>query len=1314
MEADLDGVAKNKLTPQINSCCTFVLDFIANFFPQDETTESVLKSVQFSTTGHSLGGWLSQISAFALKYLQFSSDRDIFELKGKDRFDIHPHCEAFDSPGAYQIIHKITSLKPFRRLKSQTQNFGLDISNFVFSPNAVNVVNQHIGNIFLLPWIPDMSVELVTPSTYLSITNLTYTKETHKMGLFVEQLKMNSNPRFTTIEQWVLIVFRNWDSSQHTHSHPVTKALGMVGTAIVKIFQNAASEYDDFFRSGMQVVVTNSHALKINTHSLGTQVKQVIEILKTVNIWKDYFGNSVKLPEKFNLVELECILKILDKSDNNFLVFSSTEDLTILQNCGILKQKINEISLQLGNFEAAQCLYSSARYIKELQDKFISLEFDCANNSIWKSHYAFRCVQLLELFCFKVSSFITEGKCGLSSRNCLILKFADITGLNWVPSELQYIFVDCSDCGEITEITKGSNSSKCQLVYITIDPNNNNDKFSLSISTATVPQILRQKVSLNGVNVELGVLVGPVSNYNDLLNCLLNEPAKLNLILQKNAIEKLELGSKLPSIHDNITIYTEPCRNFASVEEAVKIFKVNLVGFKLGQIVIYGGAGERLAKHLEKEGLPHQIVKSGIDPVKYFQQLVGEAPDSVFELVEYNLHTLEWKLHYNPNLYMSRKVIPPAIDMRTLANHMSAIFEKRADAGTDIEVLELSCSKVKEADKEEFLRKCFGVADEDLETIEFRPTMSGECRVTFKSSNGVGKCLDYAAKEVFKENVLNTGEEGRVLYCFSDNPGMGKSFFMTKFASNILKNNITWKWVFFLELRELSAFHLLTNGKTKDLDLNIERICSFLIYNLSLDPLRSLLFRNVLKQNSAKIIMILDGFDELPNEHKQKFCKVLKFLTKFTKIGISVSTRQRDAIAIETSLGVLSHHLLPIEKLNIQTFLNNIWSGSIREIEHQDRLAQFSTALLSKVDLNVVDRLFLGIPLHLKMLSVSFEESALEFCSGNGVIENYIPSEYGLRFLLDRFIDTKYKIFFNKMGWQDGNGHWQDLKPVLTYKFEREQEFIAGEVLGLGQEFETLMWELCREKRNPNFPIEIYRVGIVVSMCGKPDFLHRSIAEYYVANHIYNCFLELLNLAGDSNSDNEHELLKFIKKLFPVSRRALFETGARLVRLFLNQHIQNDEILLTALRNGTLPQISVGGFDEFITECVYEIVRRENSLKYFFSFAINSFINWNDTTEIVCLIICITSLCVIPTTMDTIECVFLLIHSHVLQLGIDRSILRLLTNPELSQDAIGDIRYLKGLEDHDFTWSRFRYDLKAMLQADFEWNVLKESLDKMD
>jgi hypothetical protein len=210
---DIKGVVGNKYVNQMNSACAFANKVVAAL----KGIEKEKVSFELFFTGHSLGGWLAQITAFATEYLE--EKEGIFLKKQKreqheplasstvqDSIDgpesYHPHTVVFDSPGCEKMLSKMEETFYVGHKERSTDLLDLDITSYLSAPNRINTCNKHLGTVY------HICAGLCRRShNEKNIRNtLLYDLETHSMDKIVEALDPKRGKKNDDIEPKILQV----------------------------------------------------------------------------------------------------------------------------------------------------------------------------------------------------------------------------------------------------------------------------------------------------------------------------------------------------------------------------------------------------------------------------------------------------------------------------------------------------------------------------------------------------------------------------------------------------------------------------------------------------------------------------------------------------------------------------------------------------------------------------------------------------------------------------------------------------------------------------------------------------------------------------------------------------------------------------------------------------------------------------------------------------------------------------------------------------------------------------------------------------
>jgi hypothetical protein len=328
-------------------------------------------------------------------------------------------------------------------------------------------------------------------------------------------------------------------------------------------------------------------------------------------------------------------------------------------------------------------------------------------------------------------------------------------------------------------------------------------------------------------------------------------------------------------------------------------------------------------------------------------------------------------------------------------------------------------------------------------------------------------------------------------------PGMGKSTFLSH-MEHIKKWNPS-VWVQKINLHE----HTSALENTEFERGNTDKCTDFLLNAANLSeqntlPLERKIFSQAL-EHSGKMVIILDGFDEISPDYSPKVNMILRTIIDKTASKIWVSSRLSCRQELEDILVKLAFTLQPFTEENQIQFLEGYWNGIIKT-DKEGNLRIFATELLSLCSKNFIekDRVFTGIPLQTMMLGEAFMKQAEEYCS-TGKFQ--LPKKFNLLNLFKKFTERKIDIYFNAKREMDTS------KPAA----KREEKsyldkhmvpalmtlFSKNEVSLLLQVTNNRHFEQAKEFLSDGSAQE---VGIITHVTDeKPYFIHRCFAEYFAA-----------------------------------------------------------------------------------------------------------------------------------------------------------------------------------------------------------------------
>jgi hypothetical protein len=243
----------------------------------------------------------------------------------------------------------------------------------------------------------------------------------------------------------------------------------------------------------------------------------------------------------------------------------------------------------------------------------------------------------------------------------------------------------------------------------------------------------------------------------------------------------------------------------------------------------------------------------------------------------------------------------------------------------------------------------------------------------------------------------------------------------------------------------------------------------------------------------------MDGFDEISPTHADKAAVILSELLK-TKVGrLWVTSRPVMKGTLENLLCVPAFTLKNLSRQCQEKMLYDIWKENTNEIA-DNGLHQFTRHLLMQVNESVYQRNLTGCPLYITMIASAFEENMNTFLEFGIFI---LAPKVNLLDLYDTFVETKLHIYETEKKWEDMT------KASVVDDHERLMETYLENLekcsllVTLPTELD-LLHDQTIERRIQPFVMTVQagkdKIGILMNVVeGKPQFVHRTFAEYFAA-----------------------------------------------------------------------------------------------------------------------------------------------------------------------------------------------------------------------
>jgi len=259
----------------------------------------------------------------------------------------------------------------------------------------------------------------------------------------------------------------------------------------------------------------------------------------------------------------------------------------------------------------------------------------------------------------------------------------------------------------------------------------------------------------------------------------------------------------------------------------------------------------------------------------------------------------------------------------------------------------------------------------------------------------------------------------------------------------------------------------------------------------------------------------LDGFDEISPFYKETVIDLVQGLRQTAVEQLWVTTRPHLREELEDKLQQLSYTMEPFSERNQVEFLTKFWilkdwftePNDKGEGKGNSKLEIYAEKLIKRLSKSISDkdRKFTGIPLQTRMLAEAFDEKVRIFYRSDKS-KPEISYKLDLLGLYKRFIERKYDIF------QEEKLQVSVNKAAAIEQRERDLKSMRldHQLLALKMLFNEKQVAMVQNKRECTFSAEeLTRIGIVQINCeGKPHFIHRTFAEYYVADCLVNSLTE--------------------------------------------------------------------------------------------------------------------------------------------------------------------------------------------------------------
>ena len=415
-----------------------------------------------------------------------------------------------------------------------------------------------------------------------------------------------------------------------------------------------------------------------------------------------------------------------------------------------------------------------------------------------------------------------------------------------------------------------------------------------------------------------------------------------------------------------------------------------------------------------------------------------------------------------------------------------------------------------------------------------------------------------------EDELIHREEWERRAVIISGIAGTGKSTILSHYYDEIKKVEPN-SWVIKINLTEhseaLSKFNstAVENEKTSAIEFIIEYLPG-----LVKNPFIAKSLLRYRLETGKGVVLMFDGFDEIDGLCQEKTIQLMKIITRMKLARLYVTVRSHMLDNLQFQLSQLAYSLKNFERQDQIDCVSSFWKMNLIETPKED-LNHFSEVLVDRVSQTLKDneRGLIGVPLQCRILAECFQSSAQE---QNKSISG--DQSFDLDSLYKQFIEIKRQVFrHEKITAYQITDHITNSSIEITMNYiEIHLRKLAIQTIIANEEHVEMLCPVFIHRSNFERQQNLdklnelgVRFGLLdeIGFKGKTmQFIHRTFAEYLVAEYIYNGFL--------LEDDCHNKLLEKeeVRKL--IIQEILVQPPYEGVRLFLDSMFKK---LVERMRN---------------------------------------------------------------------------------------------------------------------------------------------------
>ena len=330
----------------------------------------------------------------------------------------------------------------------------------------------------------------------------------------------------------------------------------------------------------------------------------------------------------------------------------------------------------------------------------------------------------------------------------------------------------------------------------------------------------------------------------------------------------------------------------------------------------------------------------------------------------------------------------------------------------------------------------------------------------------------------FDEVIAIVREEKIVL--ISGEPGMGKTTALKMFAKK-LKQKFPSRWISFVDLKEHSTDFKKCRNESISFTDSFEIATFFGNKILKLKSFEAEVF--ILHFNSNRVNILLDGYDEIHSADRTVVLRIIKGVKETTKNQLWITTRSHLTQELKNILHSRTLKLKPLTKSDQKTLFQGYLKTYISDKKVRAKKLTEVDQFSNKLNLSSFNDFFSN-PLQIIMIASIFKDDQSFDLSNSGLFRTY---EIFVTQIVDRFMEK-------------GLAAKNSITEFLVHStsiIEIHQNLALNLLFKKG----------VIDPKTIGFNENILRIGFLYcDEVNSVKFVHRSFAEFFVANYISKYF----------------------------------------------------------------------------------------------------------------------------------------------------------------------------------------------------------------